>query len=158
MPIVTVTPPAGDGLLSVSVHLPDANDSSEVIPQLSEVTVVGLPNAMVVDALEPLREAVRVAVCSDEKAPVLAWKVALGDPPATLTVPGTVSVPVAVLPSVTVTPPGAAALLRVTVQVVEAFEPKLGAPHASDVTVVVETREIVADALEPFSDAVRVAV
>ena len=67
LPIVTVTPPAGAGLLRVTVHRPDAYDSSEVIPQPSEVTVVELPNAMVVDALEPLREAVRVAVCSDEK-------------------------------------------------------------------------------------------
>ena len=158
LPIVTVSPPAGAGLLRVTVHLPDANDSSEVIPHPSEVTVVGLPNAIVADALEPLSEAVRVAVWFAATVPVLAWKVALGDPPATFTVPGTVSVPDAVLPIVTVTPPAGAALLRVTVQVVEAFEFKLGAPHASDVTVVGDTREIVADVLEPFRDAVRVAV
>ena len=89
---------------------------------------------------------------------MLAWKVALGDPPATFTVPGTVSAPDAVLPIVTVTPPVAAALFRVTVQVVEAFELKLGAPQASDVTVVGETRAMLADALEPFRDAVRVTV
>ena len=71
--------------------------------QLPESTAVHfhgleLPNAMVVDALEPLREAVRVTVWSAAPAPVLAWKVALEDPPATFTVPGTVSVPEAGLP------------------------------------------------------------
>jgi len=89
---------------------------------------------------------------------VLAVKVAVVAPAATLTEPGTVSAEDALLARVTETPPATAALLSVTVQVVEALEASEGDPHPSAVMVFGATSDMVAEALEPLSDAVRVAV
>jgi len=89
---------------------------------------------------------------------VLTGKVAVEAPAATFTDAGTVSCQGMLSATVTVTPPATAALLSVTVQAPEAFESREVMPHCSEVTVLEETREILADALVPFRLAVRVAV
>jgi hypothetical protein len=88
---------------------------------------------------------------------VEALKVAEVEPAATVTEAGIVS---AVLVSVRVTdaPPVGAALLTVTVQVLEAFGPRLVGLHASEETTTDGDRVMVALAELPLYVAVTVAV
>jgi hypothetical protein len=76
-------------------------------------------------------------------AVVVALNVAVVAAAATVTDAGTVSVGL-VLVSVTKAPPVGATLVRVTVQVLEAFRPRLVGLHASDDTSAGATRLIVA--------------
>jgi hypothetical protein len=66
-------------------------------------------------------------------APVVAPKVAVGAPAATLTELGMVSI-VLLSDSVTLAPPVGAALVKVTVQVLEALGPRLLGTQASEET------------------------
>ena len=91
-------------------------------------------------------------------APLLTGKVAVEAPATTFTDAGAVSCDGSVSAIVTVTPPATAALFSVTVQVPEAFESREVMPHCSEVTVLEETREMLADALVLLRLAVRVAV
>jgi hypothetical protein len=70
---------------------------------------------------------------------VVALKVAVVAPAATVTDPGTLNV-LLVLVSVTSAPPAGADLLSVTVQVVDPFDPRLDGLHPSDDTVIVPVR------------------
>ena len=74
---------------------------------------------------------------------VVALKVPVVAPAATVIDAGTVST-VLLLVSVTAAPPVGAACVRVTVQVLDAFCPKLAGLHASDDTVTGATRLTVA--------------
>jgi hypothetical protein len=70
---------------------------------------------------------------------LVALNVAVVAEAATVTDAGTVSL-VLVLVSVTKAPPAGAALLSVTVQVVDPFDPTLAGLHPSDCTVAAATR------------------
>ena len=76
-------------------------------------------------------------------AVVVALKVAEVDPAATVADAGTVRT-VPVLDNVTAAPPVGAAFVSVTVQVLEAFGPKLVGLHASDDTSTAAVRLTVA--------------
>ena len=88
---------------------------------------------------------------------VVALNVPVVTPAATVTDAGTVSIAL-VLVSVTAAPPAGAACVNVTVQVLDAFCPKLAGLHASDETVTGATRVTVAFAELPLYVAVTVAL
>ena len=89
--------------------------------------------------------------------PVVALNVAELAPAATVTDAGTVSAAF-VLDKLTEEPPVGAAWFRVTVQVLEAFGPKLAGAQLSEVGVAGATRLIVALAETLFNEAVMVAL
>jgi hypothetical protein len=88
---------------------------------------------------------------------VLAENVTEVDPAGTMTEPGTVNTPGAVLARVTVEPAPEAALDSVTMQVVEALAVRLVATHCNPETVRVETSDRVTGLEDPLRDAVTVA-
>ena len=88
---------------------------------------------------------------------VVALNVPVVTPAATVTDAGTVSA-VLVSLKVTAAPPAGAACVNVTVQVLDAFCPRLVGLHASDDTVTGATRLIVAFAELPLYVAVTVAL
>ena len=90
--------------------------------------------------------------------PAEAVKMAEVDPWVMLSEAGTASRVGTEFPNDTVTPPVIAALLRVTVQVVEAFEASDDAVHCRPVTVLGAITWILADALDPLRDAVTVTL
>jgi hypothetical protein len=100
---------------------------------------------------------VRVALWSLGMAAVLALKVAELAAAATVTDAGTVSVEL-VLDSETEAPPEGAALVRETVQVLEAFGPRAAGAQASEETRIGATRDTLAEVDVPLNEAVRVAV
>ena len=89
--------------------------------------------------------------------PAEAENVAVVAPVFTETEAGTVRTPVAELAMVTLVP-AVAAWLRVTVQVVDAFEAREPAAHVSELMPVGAASEMLACLLDPLSVAVRVAV
>ena len=88
--------------------------------------------------------AVTVALWLLAMVVVVALNVAVVAPAATVTEAGTVSSRIACWSSVTLAPPVGAACVNVTVQVLDAFCPKLVGLHARDDTVTGATRLIVA--------------
>ena len=90
--------------------------------QLSEVGTVGATRLSVAVTETLLSVAVMVAFWLTLSAPVVAAKVAVVEPAATVTVAGTLR-KVLVLESATEAPPLGAARLSVTVQVLDAFGP-----------------------------------
>ncbi|MEO8597672.1 MAG: hypothetical protein ABI759_30410 [Candidatus Solibacter sp.] len=87
---------------------------------------------------------------------MLALNVVTVDPAATVTVAGTVSSAL-LLDTVMLAPPAGAALLNVTVHVLEAFGPKLPGAHTSELTTTGATRLTLALAELPLYVAVMVA-
>ena len=157
---VPVTPFAGACWLSVTVQRADVLEFSEEALHCSAATLIwvaGASREMLVEELEPLSDAVRVAVWLAAMVPAAAVKVADEAPCETLTEPGTVRTPEAEFAIATVTPPVTAALFRVTVQAVDAFELSEPAAHCSELTAFGATRRRLAVALEPLRDAVMVA-
>jgi hypothetical protein len=102
----------------------------------------------------PFKAAVSVAVWSDAIVPAVAVKLAVVDPAATATDPGTVSAAVS-LDSVTVPPP---VLVSVTVHVLVPPVPSVEGVHDTAPTVTAVAREIDAVRVPPFKAAVSVAV
>ena len=107
--------------------------------------------------VEEFRDAVIVAVWVDGTYPAVTGKVATFEPPAAATDVGVVS-RVLLSDRETVVPPGGAALLRVTVQVLVTPEARLLGLHASEERATGATRERVAVLETPLSVAVMVAV
>jgi hypothetical protein len=87
--------------------------------------------------------AVRVAVASTLSLPELAVTVAVVEFAATVTVAGTVNSG-SLLERFTVMPPAGAALLKVTVQALEALEPTVVGLHTKEETVTATVRFTVA--------------
>jgi hypothetical protein len=87
----------------------------------------------------PFRVAVTTAVWLTMFAPARAVNEPVANPAATVTDPGRLSAPV-LLESVTTAPPVGAALVRVTVQVLEALGPRLAGLQASEETSTDATR------------------
>lgn len=127
---------------------------------LSGATVGAVKEMMTETAALPPIEAEIVADCAVEIVPVVTVNLADVTPDATVTEAGTLSA-AALSARVIFCPPDGAALERVTVQVVLAFDPKLGEAHCKD-----EIEEIGAGAVniiaaldeEPFRVAVMEAV
>lgn len=92
-----------------------------------------------------------------ETLPVEIVKLAVVALAATATDAGTIKVGEAELESGTTNPPAGAAFDNVSVQVVLPFELKAATVHPNAVTVTGDCKEIVAVALLPFNDPVRVA-
>ena len=93
--------------------------------------------------------------------PVVAWNVALLAPEGMFNCAGAARVGDALSPIARIAPAAVAAWFNVTVQVVEALEERALAPHCSELTAVMgvlATSAILADWLEPFNEAVKVAV
>lgn len=120
---VTALPPVGAAWFSVTVQALDALGPRLAGLQLIAVTTVGATRLMVT-LCEPPRVAVTVADWLAANVPVVALKAADVEPAATVTEAGTVRAAL-VLVSATEVPPAGAAKLRVTVQVLEAFSPRL---------------------------------
>ena len=79
----------------------------------------------------PFREAVNVAVCDERTVPVVAVKVPVVAPEATVAEAGVLSSVGFVLDRVMIAPPAGAALVRATVQVLEVLDPRLVGLHVS---------------------------
>jgi hypothetical protein len=127
---VTSAPAAGATFVSVTVQVLEAFAPRLVGLQESDDTSTGATRLIVVFA-ELLYVAVTVALWSLGMAPVVALNVAVVAAAATVTDAGTVSVGL-VLVRVTIAPPAGAALVRVTVQALDPFRPRLVGLHASD--------------------------
>ena len=140
---VTAAPPVGATCVSVTVQVLDAFCPRLVGLHASEDTVTGATRLIVALAELLLYVAVTVALWLLAMVLVVALKVAVVAPAATVTEAGTVST-VLVLVSVTAAPPVGAACVNVTVQVLDAFCPRLVGLHTSDDTVTGATRLIVA--------------
>ena len=92
---------------------------------------------------------------------VVAWNVALLAPDGMFNCAGAARVGDALSPIATIAPAPGATWFNVTVQLVAPLEERALAPHCSELTAVLgvlETSAMLADWLEPFKEAVRVAV
>ena len=140
---VTAAPPVGAACVNVTVQVLDAFCPKLVGLQAKDDTVTGATRLTVAFAELLLYVAVTVALWLLAMVLVVALKVPVVAPAATVIDAGTVST-VLLLVSVTAAPPVGAACVNVTVQVLDAFCPKLVGLHASDDTVTGATRLTVA--------------
>ena len=154
----TGQPAAGAALESVTVQAVEEL-ALRFVELHCRLTVVGQTSDTVTEALLPLAEATRVAFWSDVSAPVLIVNVDVVAPTGTLQEPGALSGPEALLVSVPLTPPAGAGWLSVTVHDVLWLASSEGDPHPMEDTVIVfeATSEMVAEELDPFSEAVTLA-
>jgi predicted deacylase len=148
--IVTTCPPDSAALLSVTVQVAVAPDSSEVGVQLRLEGTGGATSASEALADVPLRPAVSTAVPSAATWDAETANVALEAPATTLTDAGVVTTALSSA-NTTRLPPAGAALFSVTVQVAVAPEAKLAGAHTSDVTCATALR-LIEDVveLEPY--------
>ncbi|MCU1336772.1 MAG: hypothetical protein JWO19_2353 [Bryobacterales bacterium] len=155
---VTVEPPVGAALESVTVQVVVDDAASVVLVHCGEVRVLGCAVLVRLTVLlEPLRVAVMVGVWSDVTAAAVAVKVAVVAAAATVTEAGTVNAEVALLESVTVEPLVGAALESVTVQVVVEDAARVVLVHCREVSVIGATSDRLAVELTPFRVALMVA-
>jgi len=145
------------------VQVVEPFDRSEAAPHWSAVTVVAVGLAtreMVADWLEPLSEAVRVAVWLVVMFWVPTENVAVVEPADTFQEVGATSTVGALSAMATETPPVGADWVRVILQKVAEFEESVEAVHCSELTVTpaAATSEMLVEAVVPFRDAVREAV
>jgi hypothetical protein len=151
----TVTPPAGAALVRVMEHVLEALGARVVGLQVSAETSTGATRLTVALAELLLYVALTVAFWSLAMPAVVVLNVAEVKPAATVTEAGTVSM-LLVFVSDTAAPPAGAAFVSVTVQVPDAFGPKL-AGHANEETCAAEPRPIVTLLELPLYVAVMVA-
>jgi hypothetical protein len=156
LPIATVLQPT-DGLFNVTVHVLGALAPRIVGLQLTEAGTTAATRLMVKTAELLPRVAVTIADWLLETVVVVALNVAVVAAAATVTDAGTVSV-VFVFVSVTFAPPVGATLVNVTVQVLEAFCPRLVGLQESEDTMAGATRLMVALAEVLLYVAVTVAL
>jgi hypothetical protein len=131
---VTVAPPAGAAVLRVTVQVLDALGPRLVGAQASAETVTGATRLIEEVRKTPLREAVKVAVWSEESVPAVAVKVALEELSGIVTLAGTGKAGTLELnPTMTELPVVAA--LRLTVQVVISPEDREVGAHPTEVRV-----------------------
>ncbi len=140
---VTAAPPVGAACVNVTVQVLDAFCPKLVGLHAKDDTVTGATRLTVALAELLLYVAVTVALWLLAMVLVVALKVPVVAPAATVIDAGTVST-VLLLVSVTAAPPVGAACVNVTVQVLDAFCPKLVGLHAKDDTVTGATRLTVA--------------
>jgi hypothetical protein len=132
--IVTVAPPAGAALLSVTVHRLAAFAPRLDGVQESADTATPAARLRVAVALVLLKFAVTVADWSLAIVLVVSENVAEFAPWGTVTVAGTRRAALRLVRSATTTPPVGATLLNVTVQVPELFEPRLNGKQLKEET------------------------
>jgi hypothetical protein len=154
---VTKDPPAGAAWFSVTVQVLDAFGPRLAGAQLSEVGVTGATRLIVALADTAFNLAVIVPLWLLLTAAVVALKIPELAPAATVIEAGTVRAAL-VLVRATKAPPARAAWLSVTVQVLEAFGPKLVGAQLSEVGVAGAIRLMVEFAETPFNTAVIVTV
>ena len=154
---VTMEPPVGAALESVTVQDVVEDAARVVLVHCSEVRVIGAVIVRVTVLLEPLRVAVMVGVWSEVTAAAVAVKVAVVAAAATVTDAGTVTAEVALLERVTREPPVGAALDRVTVQDVVEDAARVVLVHCREEGVGGATSDKLAIALSPLRVAVAVA-
>ena len=154
---VTAPPPVGAACVNVTVQVLEAFCPKLVGLQAKDDTVTGATRLTVAFAELLLYVAVTVALWLLAMVVVVALKVPVVAPAATVIDAGTVST-VLLLVSVTAAPPVGAACVNVTVQVLEAFCPRLVGLHASEETVTGATRLTVAFAELLLYVAVTVAL
>jgi hypothetical protein len=156
--IVPADPPVGAALdsVTVQVELPLAPRTLGV--HTRDDTLAGVCKETVMDAADPLSDAVRVAVWSAARLPVEIPNVAEVELAGTVRDAGAVKTVAALLDIVTAEPPVGAALESVTVQVVLAFAPSALGVHTKDDTRTAACNETVVDAEDPLRETVSVAV
>ena len=156
LPSTTALQPT-DARFSVTVHVLEEPPVRVVGLQSTELGATADTTVIVAIAELPPSVAVSVPVWSLETLVVLTPKVAEVAAAATVTDAGAVSAEL-VLDRVTLAPPPPAALVRVTVQVLDELDPRLAGLQASEDTKTGASRLIVALAELPLNAAVRVAV
>jgi hypothetical protein len=117
---VTIAPPAGAALVSVTVPVDELPPVTLVGLKASADSAAGGVTVSVVVRFTPLYVAVSVTLVVAVTAVVLTLKVALVAPAATVTLAGTLATAALLLVSVTTAPPLGAAAVNVTVPVAEA--------------------------------------
>jgi hypothetical protein len=156
---VTVEPPVGAALESVTVQVVVEEAVRVVLVHCKEVRVIGAVTVKVAVLLAPLRVAVMVGAWSEVTAAAVAVKVAVVAAAATVTDAGTVTAEVALLETVTVEPPVGVALDSVTVQGVVEDAAKVVLVHCKEVMLIGGAVIVrVAVLLEPLRVAVMVGV
>ena len=147
--LIEITLQPTDGWFSVTVHVLEAAPVKVVGVQLTELGATAATR-LIVRLLELLpRVAVTVTDWLLESVVVVALKVAVVAAAATVTDAGTLRVEL-VLVKVTLAPPVGAAWVRVTVQVLEEFGPRLVGLQASEETSTDATRLMLALAELPL--------
>lgn len=146
---LTLAPPVGAALVSVTVQELEAFEPRLVGLQASEETATGATSPMFAVAELLLKVAVTVAVWSLEMAVVAALKMAVVAAAATVTETGTVSA-VLLLLRVTLAPPVGAAFDNMTVQELDAFCPRLVGLQATEETLAGATSPTLAVAELPL--------
>ena len=132
---VTTEPPEGAVWDRVTVQRPVPFELRALGEHCKDDTrIAAACRETVVDAEDPLSEAMRVAVSFVERLPVETPKVAEEALAATVTEAGAVKVGAALFDSVTTEPPEGAALERVTVQEAVLFELRALGEHCTDDT------------------------
>ncbi len=139
----TTAPPAGAGCVRVTVQVLEAFCPRLAGLQPSDDTNTGANRLIVAFAELLLYVAVTIALWLLLIVVVVALNVAVVAAAATVTEAGTLKA-VLLLLSVTLAPPAGAGCVRVTVQVLDAFCPRLVGLQTSDETETVATRLIVA--------------
>jgi len=139
----TLAPPLGAGWVSVIVQVLDAFGPRLEGLHMSEDTKTGATRLTVAVAEVLLKEAVRVAVELAAITAVVALKVAAVAAAATVTEAGADRTEL-LFDRLTVAPPVGAGWVRVTVQVLDAFGPRLAGLHESEETNTDATRLTVA--------------
>jgi len=155
---IATVPPASAPSERFKVQVALALEASVAAEQLSPVMVGGGSSVRVAVAAGPFKAPVRVAIWFFVTVPTETVNVAVVAPAVTVTDAGTVRVPVALLVRVTREPPGSAGFDSVTEHVVVPFEERVVNVHASPLTVGGFSSDIATVAVDPLSDAVRVAV
>ena len=140
---VTVAPPAGAALASVTMQTLDAFAPRVVGLQTSEENTTAVVSPTVVLAELPLYAAVTVALPSLAKLAVVAAKMLVVAAAATVMEAGTERFAF-VFVIVTIAPPAGAALVRVTTQLLDEFAPRLAGLQTNEETRTGATRLTVA--------------
>ena len=125
----------------MTVHVVSPETGTDAAAHLKEESVCGAIKARAAFWEDPWSEAVIVAVWLVVTAPSLTTKLALLDPARTLTAAGSVRTFVGVPEIATEAPPVEAALVKVTVQVLDALAGKLVAPHCREETAIEATSD-----------------
>jgi hypothetical protein len=128
---LTFAPPVGAAWVRVTVQVLEAFGPRLAGLQDNDDIKTGAKRLTIVLAEAPLYEAVTVALELPLNAVVLALKVAEVAAAATVTDAGTVRVAL-LLDRLMLAPPVGAAWVSVTVQVLEAFDPRLAGLHAKE--------------------------
>jgi hypothetical protein len=146
------------GMASVTVQFIDDCAIRAPPAHMSEDMVGTTVSEIIALALDPFSEPVMVAPSSSETLPVRIWNVAVVAFAGTVMETGAVNTGAAQLVNVTTAPPAGAWFEMATVQTALALEANAPGVHCKDVIVSGACKDMVADALVPLREPVKVAV